>query len=222
MARRVERGIIDGVPKAVLVCFLVVAVGTVVTTADKSGASPLSTKVLHADLDGDGVDEQVQVVVNRRLSPYGGNGFVSESYVRILERRGGGRVRIQQVSPKAENATVRLVHDYAQDQRPDVWYAESLGNAGSLYMGLVSWNGLTASVLWAYRAGSSGLGRKWSGARASLVDDPTANGRGFEIRLQEGVLSAGEPTCCPSHERISLYRFNGHKYVLYRRVTNKL
>ena len=46
----------------------------------------------------------------------------SESYVRMVGEAHG-----------------RLVRDYPQDARPDIWYSESLGNSGALYIGLVSW-----------------------------------------------------------------------------------
>jgi hypothetical protein len=185
--------------------------------ATAGSASPGGTVTLRADLDGDGVPELIQVIENKGANPYGGTAPISVSYVRVID---GATRRVQQVSPKAEQMRVRLVRPYITDRRPDVWYQGSLGNAGSVYMGLVSWDNGRPHVLWRYSAVKPGarLKNAWSGAKATLVDDLTANGRGFEIRLEEGVLAPGDAMCCPSHTRISLYRFNRSRYTLFRRM----
>lgn len=105
----------------------------------------------------------------------------------------------------------------------DVWFKGVRGNGGAPpeVFGLVHWTGTAARALWSYSSLRSDLGARYAGADARLLNDPKAATRGLEIKLEEGVRSPTEPNCCPGHVRYSLYRFNGTRYVLYKRWTVK-
>ena len=49
-----------------------------------------------------------------------------------------------------------------------------------------------------------------------LFEDPA------DMEKIQGVRKPTEPNCCPGHVRYSFYRFNGTRYVLYRRYTVKV
>jgi hypothetical protein len=182
-----------------------------VTTAMAASAEPRVVQTVRVNLDADSALEQVQVMDYARPNPYGGTVPIHVEYGRVVDRVGGRLSKIQ-VTPRVEHLGVRAVRDGAEDQMPDIWYWGSMGNAGAVprFYGLVDWNGRKARVLWKYNAQLSSVRRRYAGAHAALFQDPAAQAPGYEVRLEEGVLGPGEPSCCPSQARISLTNSTAH------------
>jgi hypothetical protein len=200
------------------VAVALVALG-VVTTA---GATPPKiVQAVRANLDSDPAHEQLQVLDQTVRNPYGGTIRIHVQYGRILDHR--GRLAVT-VTPRVEHLSLRPVKDGAEDETPDIWYWGSLGGAGAVprFFGLVDWNGRKARVLWRYSALRSSVRHQYAGARAGFIQDVANGGPGYEIRLQEGVRAPADPNCCPTRERISLYRYDGSTYVLYERFFVRL
>jgi hypothetical protein len=196
--------------------------GSIVALAVATAATPWSSaprivQSLRANLDADPGTEQAQVVDYTKPNPYGGTVSIHVEYGRVIDRIAGGLREIQ-VTPRVEHLGLRAVRDGAEDQRPDIWYWGSIGGAGAVprFYGLVDWDGRKARVLWKYDARVSSV-KRYSGAHATLFQDPAAQTSGYEIKLQEGSRRPGEPNCCASRARVSLYRFSDSRYLLYRR-----
>jgi hypothetical protein len=204
-------------------CARVLTISLIVGVSSAAGSELRAVTNIRENLDTDARLEQLQVLDYTRPNPYGGTLPIHVEYGRVIDHVGASAIKAQ-ITPRVEHLGVRAVRDGAEDQTPDIWYWGSIGNAGAVprYYGLVDWTGRKARILWKYNTQLSSVRRRYAGAHASLFQDPDAETPGYEIKLREGVLRPGEPSCCPSRERVSLYRFEEARYVLYKRYFKTL
>jgi hypothetical protein len=180
---------------------LVIVLAVLALPASASGMAVKRT--VRANLDADARREGVQLITTTRPNPFGGTAPLSVAYVRVVDRRGGTLVKRRITSRRVEWARFRI-RDVNRDGRGEVWFTGVQG-MGFFHLGLYAWSGAGRRVLWYWNNARSVVGRRrTAGARAELQDrDPFYPG--WEVVLIEGVLSRGEPRCCPSRFLVQIF-----------------
>jgi hypothetical protein len=185
----------------VLAVALLVAVGGAALPAAPAEARVVRS--LSADLDL----ERVETVRTRVRRSY---------FLYWIEVRDG--TRATRISPRVERIGVQVA-DLNRDGRPDVFYQGSMGASGrATEFGVSDWTGAGERELWSYSWRRTDLGQRFAGASARLIEDPGAGAPGAEIELVEGVRRRGEPSCCPSRQRVSRFRWDGTRFTRYAQI----
>jgi hypothetical protein len=194
--------------------------------APASQASPLHVvRTIYQNIDRDSHIERVQVMATTRPNPFGGTAPLPVRWVQVRDRIGSRRVTVR-VSLQVEHLPARKVKvvDTTADGIPEIWWHGSTGDtAGApVYGGLVHWSGSAKHVLWHYRPDQFvGIhnGRKfyYDFAKFALQNMPSAHTPGLEIVQRVYARTASEPLCCPTWEKLSLFRYDDgiNRYVRY-------
>ncbi|MBA3300845.1 MAG: hypothetical protein H0T15_03170 [Thermoleophilaceae bacterium] len=182
------------------------AFALLVTLGIPSQAQARVTKTWTADFDQDGVEEKLLKVTGvRRIRRY--REPTEQLIISDPGFRNGARIP---VSP-------RVVHLAAAGSRlqtpgdavPDIyWRGYSGGMSLRLaYFGVANWTGTGVRYLWRYTWKDFGDSSRYAGAEFEVKDNlPDWPGR--EIILYEKFIRRGEPLCCPSGERQSVFAYD--------------
>jgi hypothetical protein len=191
---------------------------------------------LVADLDGDGTNETVRVRETACFSADGTNAppcSRSEDVFRTLvvevADRCGGAERVLTLSREMEYVSVARIVDADLDgkRRELVFEVRAGAAARAVQAKVVAFrtgaDGCVAvrKTLFSYPRPDS-IGRRPRGASFATgsvqLRDFTKRWRGLELRTFESYARGGDPGCCPTYERTTLWRFDraAQRYRTYR------
>ena len=180
--------------------------------------------VKKGDLDGDGQNETVRSV---RVDLPGVNDMFDQTKVRVQDDCDGGVVKRNVAGPQDNLEALRLKRVDTRKGR-EIFTSLRSGAAGRQGEArVVAWRPLKDSDcgkprrLFRYRSihptkAPSGSTGEVSSFNVALKNR-TNRYRGVEVRLSEGFLKSGEPECCPTIKKVTLYRYSRKRdrYVRY-------
>jgi hypothetical protein len=201
------------------------AVGLALATLAAAPAGAFNgTVTKHGDLDGDGHDETVRSV---RVDLAGVEDMFDQTKVQVQDDCDGGIVKRNVAGPQDNLESLRLRRLDTHKGREIFTSLRSGASARQGEARVVGWRRVVGSncgrprKLFRYRsthptAAPSGSTGEVSSFNVSLKNR-TKRYRGIEVRLAEGFLKKGEPECCPSIKKVSLYRYSRKRdrYVRY-------